>query len=286
MFSVIFRSRDFRPSYARLAEVCAFIPPNTPFMACTATVTKSVYEEIISILDMDGCVRVSMSPDRPNIYYSVKSRGDIESDFSAILTSLHTQRIEAPRVIVYCHILDSCADLYAHFHYELGSSSYYPPDAPHLSDNRLFGMYHACTPSHNKEVILQGLAKADGIIRVVFATMALVMGVDMQGADTIIHYGAPRSIDEFFQESGRGGRSGGNARSIIYWNRSDCPIVKEPTTNDHHDAIAIRRFLENTSMCRHKLLLNYFAPEYAKPGSNPETCCDICTLNSEETHAM
>ena len=111
-------------------------------------------------------MRVSMSPDRPNIYYSVKSRGDIESDFSAILTSLRTQRIEAPRVIVYCRSLDGCADLYAHFHYELGSSSYYPPGAPHLSDNRLFGMYHACTPSHNKEVILQGLAKADGIISI------------------------------------------------------------------------------------------------------------------------
>ena len=58
---------------------------------------------------------------------------------------------------------------------------------------------YACTPSHNKDVILQGLAKADGIIRVVFATMALGMGVDMQGAHSIIHYGAPRSIDEFFQ---------------------------------------------------------------------------------------
>ncbi len=49
----------------------------------------------------------------------------------------------------YCQSLDTCADLYAHFHYELGEASYYPPGSLHLSDYRLFGMFHANTPQHN-----------------------------------------------------------------------------------------------------------------------------------------
>ena len=72
-------------------------------------------------------------------------------------------------------------------------------------------MYHACTPQSNKDVILDTLAVTDGVVRVVFATIALGMGVDMHGVNTIIHYGAPRSIEDYFQESGRGGRDGGNA---------------------------------------------------------------------------
>ena len=63
----------------------------------------------------------------------------------------------------------------------------------------------------------------DGVVRIVFATVALGMGVNLQGVNTIIHYGAPRSIDDYFQESGRGGRTGHYAESIVYWTPSDCP---------------------------------------------------------------
>ena len=73
----------------------------------------------------------------------------------------------SPRVIVYCRSLDMCADLYAHFHCELGIDSYYPPGADAISDNHLFGMFHANTPQHNKDVILKSLTKPDGVVRVV-----------------------------------------------------------------------------------------------------------------------
>ena len=106
---------------------------------------------------------------------------------------------------MYCRTLNMCSDLFAHFHYELGASSYYPPGSPELSENRLFGMYHGSTPQHNKEVITQSLLDPCGVVRVVFATLALGMGVDLQGVNTIIHYGAPCSIEDYFQESGRDG---------------------------------------------------------------------------------
>lgn len=74
----------------------------------------------------------------------------------------------APCVIVYCHSLDMCVDLYAHFHYELGNDSYYPPGADATSDN------HANT--HQRK--LKSLTKPDGEVRVVFTTIALGMGVN------------------------------------------------------------------------------------------------------------
>ena len=65
-------------------------------------------------------------------------------------------------------------------------------------------------------MIPKSLTKPDGVVRVVFATMALGMGVNLRDVNTIIHYGSPQSIDDYFQGSGRGGRSGQPARSIAY----------------------------------------------------------------------
>ena len=68
-----------------------------------------------------------------------------------------------------------CSDLYAHFLYKLGENGYYPKGAPSISDNRLFAMFHSNTPEHNKHVVLQSMVKSDGVVRVVFATTALVL---------------------------------------------------------------------------------------------------------------
>ena len=70
--------------------------------------------------------------------------------------------------------------------------------------------------------------RACGIVRIVFPTVALGMGVNLKGVNFVVHYGAPRSIDDYFQESGRGGRSGDDAKSVIYWSLADCPLRKEP----------------------------------------------------------
>lgn len=94
-------------------------------MACTAS--RSVKAEVIASLEMTDCVQVTASPDRPNIYYQVKVRADIETDFLPLLDTLRRETVHTPRVLVYC---DTCADLYAHFHYELGNDSYYPPGSP------------------------------------------------------------------------------------------------------------------------------------------------------------
>ena len=268
------RSKEFRPAYGRLAELRALVPAHTPFMACTATATKSDKAEVLENLEMRGCVEVSASPDRQNIFYEVKRRTTFETDLDHVLSSLRNHSITAPRVIVYCQSLDMCADLYAHFHYELGYSSYYPAGSPHLSDHRLFGMFHSCTPQHNKDVILESLQHPDGVVRVVFATIALGMGVNLKEVNTIIHYGAPRSVEDYFQESGRGGRSGGDAVSTVFWKPADCRVKKKPSTIRDRELIAVRRYLENIALCRRKWLLEHFD---VKVVSSVQPCCDVCS---------
>ena len=100
-----------------------------------------------------------------------------------------------------------CADLFSHFSYEMGKSQYYPPSAPELSEYGLFGMIHASTPQHSKDVIMGSLQDCHGTVRIVFACEAMGMGICLHGVDTIIHYGAPSNIEDYFQASGRRGKS-------------------------------------------------------------------------------
>ena len=100
-----------------------------------------------------------------------------------------------------------CVDLFSCFSYDVGKSQYYPPSAPELSENCLFGMFHASTPQHSKDVIMGSLQDCHGTVRVVFASVAMGMGIDLHGVDTIIHCGAPSSIEDYFQASGRRGQS-------------------------------------------------------------------------------
>ena len=142
----------------------------------------------------------------------------MEGDLEELLSTLRRNTITSPRVIVYCPTRKEVAELYAHFHFELGECAYHPPGAPHLCENRIFGMFHS---------------------------VALGMGVNLKD---IIHYGAPSSIEAYFQESGRGGRSGDSATSTVYWKPADCPKSKNPVTIRERKVLAVRRYLENSTL--------------------------------------
>ena len=168
------RSKDFRPSFGALKDLRAFMPPGT------ATVTVRMREYIIEKLDMGGCFIVYESPNKPNICYEVTLKKTIEEDFECIIRDVAANKVKAQRVVVYCQSLDMCASLYAHFLHVLQDASYYPSGAEHISDNHLFAMFHSCTDEHNKRVVMSSLRESDSVLRVVFATMALGMGVDFK----------------------------------------------------------------------------------------------------------
>ena len=220
------RSLKFRPSFARLHELRALVPPGTPMIALTATVTPLRRADVIARLDMKGCECVSVSPNRPNIFYYVSTRVDIETDFSSLAKDLENHSVRANRVIIYCRSLNMCSDLYGYFRYCLWKKGYYPPDSEEVCRNRIFGMFHSSTSDANKQIILESLSKPDGTVRVVFVTAALGMGVTFVGLQATIHYEAPRSLDDYFQESGHAGCAGESSTSIIYCKPVNAPSIK------------------------------------------------------------
>ena len=159
---------------------------------------------------MSEVVTVKFSPNRSNIMY-VERRTDLETDFSESFSTLKEKHKDTLRVVVYCRTLMICADLFSRFSNEMGKSQYYPPSVPELSENRLFGMFHASTPQHSKDAIMGSLQDCYGTVRVVFASVAMGMGIYLHRVDTIIYSGAPSSIEDYFQASGRRGQSGDSA---------------------------------------------------------------------------
>ncbi|KAL5474740.1 hypothetical protein EMCRGX_G026733 [Ephydatia muelleri] len=118
-----------------------------------------------------------------------------------------------------------CASLYAHFLHSLQDASYYPSGAEQISDNLLFGMFHSCTDEHNKRVIMSGLIQIDGVVRVVFATMALDM-----------------------EESGRAGRDHQKSQSRIFCKPVEAPLYADQSVHLHKELKAVIDYLENTKL--------------------------------------
>ena len=144
-------------------------------------------DDVITWLDRTVSMCSHHQTNRIIIMYTIHQRTSTEDDLG---------QGKANRVIVYCRSLNMCSMLYV---YVLKDKSYnYGSDD--LSVNRLFGMFHSNTADHNKQTVLSNMANIDGTIQVVFATTALYMGVNFAGLNTTIHYGAPRSMDDYLEE--------------------------------------------------------------------------------------
>ena len=220
---------------------------------------------------------ICASPNRPNIYYEVVDRNDISQDMSQLASRLKVTKVAMPKTLIYCRSLNLCSDLYEFFLAFLGNDSYYPQGADQISNNRLFGMFHAQTMPHNKQVIMDSMLRVDGLVRVVFATIALGMGVNLVGVNNVIHYGAPSSMEDYFQESGRAGRAGDAAKSTIYWKRIDAPKKQNLLNPRNAELAAVRQYLENDSECRRQQLLKYFdCTINVSENRDNLLCCDVC----------
>ena len=186
-----------------------------PILALTATASKATQKIIVSCLGMSGrCYVITKSPERDNIFLAVqRARSDVEAIFDFLLRMVKSKQINCPRVLVYCQTQIVCSLLFTHFHYKLCDKSYWP-EGDKMTQNRVVEMYHACTPDSNKHIILQSLRDANGVCRVVFATNALGMGIDVKSLTTVIHYGPPADLEAYMQEIGRAGRD--ESQSFAY----------------------------------------------------------------------
>ena len=126
----------------------------------------------------------------------------------------------------------------------------FPASLEQIRDNRIFGMYHSNTAHHNKEIILQSmLKKKHGIVRVVFATMALGLGVNFAGLSTailtMVLLEVPTTISRRVV-----GRDSKQATSTICWIPANAPLHCDSNNPHNTEIVAVRRYLENSSTCR------------------------------------
>ena len=160
----------------------------------------------------------------------------------------------------------------------MGDSSYYPSGSNQVSENRLFTGLHndkwrsGLQSSHPCPMLwLQRRHKQPHPPSACSAVSHLCYVM-------VCWHGTCQSIDDFFQESGRAGRSGAQAKFVIYWKPSDAPLKRVLTNPRDAEVAAVQRYLENRTTCRRYQLLHYFDPELARslPRRDCSLCCDVC----------
>lgn len=209
----------------------------------------------MKLLNMRNAKLIRQSPDKKNISYHVEKAKELDETFQWMLDLFSFPVAEIPKTIIYCRSLKDCGEMYSLFD-EVAANSQVP----------VVTMYHSKTPEQIKQRVLSSLLDENGDCRIVIATSALGMGVNIPNIRQIIHYGAPSNLESYVQEVGRGGRDGQPCKATVSY---------RPFHLAHCDE-HMRTFLKNTDRkCRKDLLMNYFKDKPNNPNTKHD-CCDIC----------
>ena len=248
---------DFRPEYRRIKPIINEIGPR-PVVALTATATPKVQHDIQKTLGMLDAAVFKSSFNRSNLYYEVRKKTDkVDKE---IIKYILSQGIKSG--IVYCLSRKKVDDF-----------------AQILQANDIRALpYHAgmdaATRSANQDAFL--MEQADVIV----ATIAFGMGIDKPDVRYVIHYDIPKSLEGYYQETGRSGRDGGEGKCIAFYSSKDLQKLErfmqgKPVSEQE---IGKQLLLETaayaeTSVCRRKMLLHYFGEDYNEPNCGN---CDNC----------
>ena len=198
----------FRKRYAELSSLHSFLYSKIPFVALTATASDATRFKICSMLCMINPAVVTTSPSRSNLRYTViYTSANVEERFRWLIDELRSNKTDTLKTIVFCRSIDVCATLYQLFNYALKSEGYIPKGCFDVS-NALFGMYHSKITDEEKQVLTKSFMIPTGLCRVLFCTIAFGMGINIPNIRRVIHNGPPAKVDQYIQETGRGGRDG------------------------------------------------------------------------------
>jgi superfamily II DNA helicase RecQ len=263
----------FRAEYGQLSELRSMVRREVAFVALTATATDAVRKTIIKDLCLTDCVQLLTMPNKPHTKFSVESAvvNDLYSTFSWLIDELEEKQWGASKVLVFCRKREHVREL---FHEHLGEKSYVCPTGTEPKDDRtkLFAMYHRRTHKPVKETVEKEFCKADGTVRVVFCTVAFGMGVDVKGAQLVVHLGPSSALDDYLQECGRCGRDTTSMSHAVLLKYKGC-------TGSRHISRAMKQYVRNSTECCRVILLKAFSDESPKTSDAGHACCDICSKN-------